>query len=797
MPEVNKKSLNEAEIRTRYITPAITSAGWDLSQLREEFFYFTNGRIEVRGKTAHREKRKKVDYLLFYAEHLPLAIVEAKDNNHGPGAGMQQAIAYAEALDVPFVFTSNGDSFMMFDRTGLMYDVETEIVLNEFPHPEQLYAKFKLWKGLDDDTEKLIASTYHFDDNKKPRYYQRIAINRAIEAIAKNRKRILVVMATGTGKTYVAAQIIWRFWKNSQDKGRQKRILFLADRDILVQQPKLNDFKHFGTAMTRISNRKIDKSFEVYLSLYQSVTGTDEALNIYKQFNPEFFNLIVVDECHRGSARDNSAWREILEYFSSAVQVGMTATPKETKDVSNIDYFGEPIYTYSLRQGIDDGFLAPYKVIRVALDLDTFNYRPDPGTLDADGNMVPDKEYKQKDFDRSLVLPTRTQLVAERVTEFLEKTDPFAKTIIFCQDIDHARRMRHALVNLNADRVRENSKYIMQITGDEEEGRRELDNFIDPQSRYPVIATTSELLSTGVDAQTCKVIVLDSNIESMTKFKQIIGRGTRVREEYGKMWFTIIDFRNVTKLFADPDFDGDPVRIMELKTPEEFTETVEDIENEDVDETPGEGEIPLDNGPEEVIIPEREPTARPKITINGVPIKIIGERIQYLDGNGKLITEQLTDYSKRTILDEYATLKSFLHAWNLAQRRTAILDELIDKGIPLDDLQESVGTDIDLFDLVLHVAYDKKPIKRRNRADTVKKSNYLKKYEGKAREVLETLLDKYTDTGLGSIEDMNTLKVQPFNEIGTELEIIELFGGRDGYLNAVRDMEQCIYQEVA
>lgn len=797
MPEIDKKSLTEAEIRTRYITPAITAAGWDLPQLREEFYYFTNGRIEVRGKRARRKERRRVDYLLFYAEHLPLAVVEAKDNNHGPGAGMQKAIEYAEALDVPFVFTSNGDSFMMFDRTGLMYDVETSMALNEFPHPEQLYTKFKLWKGLDDEAEKLVTSTYHFDDIKEPRYYQRIAINRTIEKIAKGQKRILLVMATGTGKTYVAAQVIWRFWKNNKATGRQKRILFLADRDILVQQPKLNDFKHFGNAMTRIANHKIDKSFEVFLSLYQSVTGTDDALNIYRQFSRDFFDLIVVDECHRGSARDNSAWREILEYFSGAIQVGMTATPKETKDVSNIDYFGEPIYTYSLRQGIDDGFLAPYKVIRVALDLDTFNYRPDTGTLDAEGNPVPDIEFTQKDFDNRLVLPTRTQLVAERVTEFLEKTDPFAKTIIFCQNIDHARRMRHALVNLNADRVRENSKYIMQITSGEDEGRRELDNFIDPQSKYPVIATTSELLSTGVDAQTCKVIVLDSNIESMTKFKQIIGRGTRVREEYGKMWFTIIDFRNVTKLFADPDFDGDPVKIMEPKTPEEFTETVEDIENDDVDETPGEGEMPLDNGAEEAVIPERELSARPKITINGVPVKIIGERIQYLDANGKLITEQLTDYSRRTILGEYATLKSFLHAWNHAERKSAILEELSDKGIPIEALEDEIGSDIDLFDMILHVAYDKKPIKRKDRAAAARKGNYIKKYEGKARQVIEALIEKYADTGLAGIEDINTLRVSPFTEIGTEMELIDIFGGKEGYLKVINEIESQIYQEVA
>ncbi len=797
--DVDKKTLNETEIRTRYITPAITNAGWSLPQVREEFYYFTNGRIVVHGKQAKRREAKKVDYLLYYKPNLPLAIVEAKDNKHAVGDGMQQATDYAEALDVPFVFTSNGDSFLLHDRTGLLKQSEQEIELQQFPSPEQLYAIYKQWRGIDQNSEQLALSDYHSDGSgKEPRYYQRIAINRTIEAIARGQKRILLVMATGTGKTYTAAQIIWRYWKTNQ--GKQKRILFLADRNILVDQTRVNDFKHFGSAMTKVSNRQVDKSYEVYLSLYQAVSGTDEASNIYRQFSPDFFDLIVVDECHRGSAKGDSAWREILEYFSTAVQVGLTATPKETKQISNINYFGEPIYTYSLKQGIEDGFLAPYKVVRVALDVDTFGWRPDAEMVDDDGNPVEDREYTQKDFDRKLVLPTRTQLVAERITQFLEKTDPYAKTIIFCVDINHAERMRQALVNLNKARVMENSKYVMRITGDDDLGKKELDNFIDPESRFPVIAVTSKLMTTGVDAQTCKVVVLDSNIESMTEFKQIIGRGTRVREDYGKMYFTILDFRNVTKLFADPDFDGDPVKIMEVNTPEDFDKAVEDIdkpidENSQIDNISDEAS-PLLTGTASVEFPDEQPVRQTKITVSGVPVKIIGERIQFIDSYGKLITESLTDFTKRNILGEYATLSDFLNAWDKADRRTAIIDEIVDRGVPLEELREQVGYDIDLFDLILHVAYDKKPVKRRERVDAVKRSTYLHKYQGKAREVIEALLDKYADTGIYSVEDINVLKVDPFRNYGAPLEIVSWFGGADKYREAVDELEKQIYEGV-
>jgi type I restriction enzyme R subunit len=793
----DKKSLTETEIRTRYITPAIVKAGWNLPQVREEYFYFTSGRIVVKGKQAERKAAKKVDYLLYFKSNLPLAVVEAKDNRHLPGDGMQQAIQYAENLDVPFVFTSNGDSFVMHDRTGLLGQTEQEIDLDNFPNPDFLYEKYKQWRGIDENNESLATSDYYTDGSgKDPRYYQRVAINRSIEAIARGQKRILLVMATGTGKTYTAAQIIWRFWKTNE--GKQKRILFLADRNILVDQTRVNDFKHFGAAMTKISNRSIDKSYEIYLSLYQAVTGTEEASNIYKQFSKDFFDLIVIDECHRGSAKADSGWREILEYFNWAIQVGLTATPRETKQISNIDYFGEPIYTYSLKQGIDDGFLAPYKVVRIATDIDTFGWRPEAGTMDDDGNPVEDKDYTTKDFDRKLVLPERDLKVGEYITKFLKKTDQFAKTIVFCVDINHANRMRKVLVNLNKDRVLENQKYIMQITGDDELGKRELDNFIDPESRYPVIATTSKLMTTGVDAQTCKVIVLDSNIESMTEFKQIIGRGTRVREDYGKMYFTILDFRNVTKLFSDPDFDGDPVKVLEAKNDDEFEKALEVIDDPEVVNSEDSVSLPASTqGDEFISLPNERSEKHRKITVSGVPVQIIGERVQYIDSSGKLMTESLTDFTRRNILGEYATLNDFINAWNGAKRRWAIIEELEDKGIPLEDLREQAGYDLDIFDLILHVAYDRKPIKRLERAEAVRRSNYLNKYQGKAREVLESLLDKYQDTGINSVEDIEVLKVDPLRGYGAPLEIVSWFGGAEGYKTAVHELEQKIYEEVA
>lgn len=514
MEEVNKKELSERDICTKFITPAIKNADWKERQIREEV-KLTNGRIIVKGSTASRGQPKRADYILSYKPNIPLAVIEAKKNTHSVGDGMQQALLYAEMLDIPFAFSSNGDAFLLHDRTGTLGKVEEEIPLDGFPSPDFLWQKYCVWKGLDEGRQKIVTQDYFTDHQKSLRYYQRIAINRTVEAIAKGQDRILLVMATGTGKTLTAFQIIWRLWK----AGVKKRILFLADRNILVDQTRNNDFKHFGTAMTKIQDRNAEKSYEIYLSLYQAVSGTEEEKNIYKQFSPDFFDLVIIDECHRGSAAEDSAWRAILEYFSSATHIGLAATPKETKDVSNIHYFGEPIYTYSLKQGIEDGFLAPYKVIRIDLDKDLEGWRPEKNKVDKYGNLIKDRIYNQKDYDRELVFEKRTQLVAKKVTEFLKANDRFDKTIVFCENIDHAERMREALVNENPDLARENRKYVMRITGDNPEGKVELDNFIDPESRYPVIATTSKLMSTGVDAQTCKLIVLDKRIQSMTEFK--------------------------------------------------------------------------------------------------------------------------------------------------------------------------------------------------------------------------------------------------------------------------------------
>ena len=528
---MRKKDLSEQEIRTRYITPAIQKAGWKPGQIREEV-YLTDGRIIVRGNMSMRSKKRKfADYVLYFKSGLPLSIVEAKDNNHEISAGMDQALAYADLLDVPFVYTSNGDGFMERDRTVTSGVVEQELRLDEFPSPEQLWERFRGREQISEDVAEVIGQDYFYDrSGKAPRYYQQVAINRTVRAIAEGEKRILLVMATGTGKTYTAFQIIWRLWRAR----KAKRILFLADRNILVDQTMTNDFRHFGDKMTKIVHREIDKSYEVYLALYQGISGSEDWQDAYRQFSPEFFDLVIVDECHRGSAAADSAWREVLDYFESAVQIGLTATPKETKDVSNIDYFGEPIYTYSLKQGIEDGFLAPYKVVRIDLDRDIDGWRPRLGEIDRYGTPIPDELFTRRDFDRTLVIDERTKLVAWRVSEYLKQTNRFHKTIIFCEDIDHAERMRHAIANQNGDLVNENRRYVMRITGDNEEGKAELDNFISPEERYPVIATTSKLMTTGIDSQTCQLIVLDRTINSMTEFKQIIGRGSRIREDFGK-----------------------------------------------------------------------------------------------------------------------------------------------------------------------------------------------------------------------------------------------------------------------
>jgi type I restriction enzyme R subunit len=582
---MNKKDLSESDICAKYITPAIMQSGWDeMTQIRREVS-FTKGRIIVRGKMVTRGKAKRADYILYYKSDLPIALVEAKDNKHAVGDGIQQALGYADTLDIPYVFSSNGDGFVFHDRTGQSIPVEQNLAIGAFPAPHALWAKYKAWKGLGETEAAIVLEDYFSDaSGKEPRYYQRVAINKTIEAIAKGQDRCLLVMATGTGKTYTAFQIIWRLWKS----GRKKRILFLADRNILVDQTMVNDFRPFKGAMAKLSvhaktieredgteitlptavdkkTRRIDTSYEIYLSLYQSITGPEERQKLFKELSSDFFDLIVIDEAHRGSADDDSAWREILDHFTEATQIGLTATPKETKYVSNIHYFGKPVYTYSLKQGISDGFLAPYKVVKVHIDKDVEGYRPEKGQLDRDGNEVEDRIYNQKDFDRQIVLDDRTQLVAKKITQFLKESgDRFQKTIVFCIDTEHASRMRQALINENADLVKANARYVMRITGNDKEGCDQLGNFIDPEAKYPVLVTTSRLLSTGVDAQTCRLIVLEREVGSMTEFKQIVGRGTRVHEDTDKYYFTLIDFRKATNHFADPEFDGDPVQISDL-----------------------------------------------------------------------------------------------------------------------------------------------------------------------------------------------------------------------------------------
>jgi len=800
---MDKKSLSERDICTKFITPAVEKSGWNrLTQLLEEVS-FTDGKIYVRGKLTARGNKKRADYILYYKPNIPIAIIEAKDNKHSVRAGIQQALDYAQILDIPCVFSSNGDGFLFHDRTATDGYIETEIGIDDFPTPEQLWEKYKKYKGISTPrAEKIASQDYYFDGtNRKPRYYQQIAVNRTVEAIANGQNRIILVMATGTGKTYTAFQIIHRLWKS----GAKKRILFLADRNALIDQTRRGDFKHFKDKMTVIKHRQIDKSYEIYLALYQGLSGTDEDANVYKQFSPDFFDLIVIDECHRGSAKEDSSWREILSYFKNATHIGLTATPKETKETSNTEYFGDPVYTYSLKQGIDDGFLAPYRVVRIGLNVDAEGWRPDQGKTDKDGNEVEDRVYNRKDFDRNLVIEERTELVAKKLTEFLKGYDRFAKTIVFCVDIDHAERMRTALAKQNADLVAENYKYVMQITGDNDEGKRELDNFINPEEKYPVIATTSELMTTGVDAQTCKVIVLDANINSMTKFKQIIGRGTRINEEYGKLYFTILDFRNATDLFADKDFDGDPIRVKPVSHDEDLSLVVIEEEENTVtvlDEATGE-EIVFKKA--KIRYPDgsslngdwvaRDPDVRrEKIYVNDVDVSVLVSREMYFDQHGKPITTSLKDHTKEIIKENFASLDDFLNKWNTTDRKVAIIAELQEQGVMVEALYDAVNKEVDLFDLICHVAFDQPPLTRQERANNVKKRNYFTKYGDQAKKVLEALLDKYADEGITNIESIEVLRINPFDEFGSPLEIINEFGSKEKYLQAVKELEIELYK---
>jgi type I restriction enzyme R subunit len=795
---MSKKLLSERDICTKFISPAIETAGWNKQTQYLEEVSFTDGKIYVKGRLTTRGVRKRADYILYYKPNIPIAIIEAKDNKHSIGSGMQQALDYANILDIPFIFSSNGDGFLFHDKTNTRR-IEQELALDEFPSPQELWGKYKTYKGIvTEKAENTIEQDYFFDGSgRRPRYYQQNGVNRTLEAIANGQNRILLVMATGTGKTYTAFQIAYRLWKSKT----KKRILFLADRNSLIDQTKRGDFKHFKDRMTIIQKRQIDKSYEVYLAIYQGLTGSEEEKNIFKQFTPEFFDLIIIDECHRGSAREDSAWREVLSYFITATQIGLTATPKENNTASNSEYFGEPIYTYSLKQGIDDGFLAPYRVVRIGLNVDLEGYRPDLGKKDIDGNEIEDKIYNRKDFDRTMVIEERTEIVASKITEFLKGYDRFAKTIVFCRDIDHAERMRSALANQNSDLVAINYKYIMRITGDNDEGKRELDNFIDPESVYPVIATTSELMTTGVDAKTCKVIVLDAEIGSMTKFKQIIGRGTRIDEEHGKLYFTIMDFRNATDKFADNDYDGDPIRIKPLPQNADLSNV---INEEQADNTPL-----IDKLSSEDLIshltPEepsniREPpskyekTKREKIIVNGVDVSILISRELHFNRDGKPITVNLQDYSKEMLQNRFHSLEEFLAVWNAADKKEILINELAKQGVPVDALLEAVNRDCDLFDIICHVAFEQQPLTRKERANNVKKRNYFTKYGEQAKNVLNALLDKYADEGIENIESMEVLKVNPVASYGSAIEIIQSFGGKPNYLKAVRELENQLYK---
>ena len=821
---MDKKNLSESDICDKFIRPAMVQAGWSGQDQIFREYPLRAGRVVVRGSKAYRDKSTvlRADYALFYKANIPLAVVEAKDNRQAVGAGMGQALQYAQLLDVPFSFASNGDGFVFRDATLATGVLEQNLTLEEFPSPQELWRRYCAWKGW--SAEQSRVAGFDYAPIKTPRYYQLNAVNRAVEAIAAGQNRVLLVMATGTGKTYTAFQIIWRLWKS----GAKKRILFLADRNILIDQTMVNDFRPFKGAMAKLSpnakgvervdaqggvsledvdlavnktTKLVDKSYEIYLSLYQAVTGTEEERNIYKQFSPDFFDLIVVDECHRGSASEDSAWRDILTYFASATQIGLTATPKETKDVSNSDYFGEPVYTYSLKQGIEDGYLAPYKVIRVDLDKDTFGWRPTAGMTDKHGHAIEDRIYTGADMNRKLVLEQRDVAVAAKITEYLKATDRYAKTIVFCEDIDHAARMRQALSNANADLCATQPKYVVQITGDNTEGKLELDNFIDPEKTYPVIATTSKLMSTGVDAQTCKLIVLDQGIKSMTLFKQIIGRGTRLREDLGKTWFTILDFKRATELFADKDFDGEPVQIYEpgsgepVAPPEPLGSPHPFDPNHPVQPEPVEGQPPGALQPLGPFAGGSGAGDGPKKYIlgNNVTVAVARERVQYLNAQGKLITESLRDYTRINLRKQYESLDQFLQAWQQADRKAALLQELEGQGVLLEALADEVGKDLDPFDLLLHVAYDQPPLTRAERARRVQKRNVFTQYGPVARKVLEALLDKYADEGIATIESNEVFKIQPFTDLGSPSELVRSFGGRPQYLSALQTLERELY----
>jgi len=746
---------------------------WDIQkQIRCEYYY-TDGKINVRENVAQRGKGKKVDYLLSYKPNIPIAIVEAKDNKVAISHGIQQGMDYALDLDIPFAYSSNGDGFYEHD---MITGEERELGLEEFPTPKELWDRYLKEKNISSEQEAIITEPYYFMDvNKTPRYYQRIAINKTIEAIAKGQKRILLVMATGTGKTFTAFQIIHRLHKS----GKMKKILYLADRNVLIDQTMQNDFKPFQKVMTKVEHRNMDSSYEIYMSLYHQLRSNEE--EIYKQFKPDFFDLIIVDECHRSSARDDSNWHEILTYFNNATQIGMTATPKETNDVSNITYFGEPIYTYSLKQGIEDGFLAPYKVIRVGLDKDLEGYRPPKGKLDEDGYEVEDREYTVSDYDRTIVIDERTKVVAKRITEYLKSTDRMSRTIVFCVDTEHALRMRNALAQENEDMMKINPNYIVRITSNDVVGKSKLDDFIDSNTKYPVIATTSKLLSTGVDTKTVKLIVLDEEIGSMTEFKQIIGRGTRLLPNKGKEYFTIMDFRNNSEKFADPSFNGP-------------AEKVTTVDGGGLDETKTGSDFGVNYIPPQPPIsgPIEEGNSR-KVYIKGVDVSIIHETVKYYDADGKLITESIVEYSGKNLKRLYENYDGFVQEWYRADSKKDFLNHLYNEGVIVDALFDKINDNIDEFDLLSNVGYGKEVVSKQDRIAKVKNSDFINNYTVEQKNVIDELLNTYQEKGVIQLENIEVLKIKNFNKFGGLVPIINLFGGKEKYLNLISNIKKVLY----
>lgn len=773
-PVLPKKSMTEEDIKLQYITPAVTSK-WSIGKITMET-QITDGKINLKGNFVFREKPKRADYLLYLSANNPIAVIEAKDNNHSISHGLQQAMEYAKMLDLPFAFSSNGDGFAEHD---FLTGTEREFGLDEFPKEAELIARYKKESGLTSAQEIAIDQPYYTSQNTyPPRYYQRIAINRTIDAIARGQQRLLLVMATGTGKTYTAFQIVYRLLKS----GMKRKVLYLADRNILVDQSILQDFAPLEKTIHKINVAKDDPStitsHEVYFSLYQQLVGDDDKEHFSELFQPDFFDLIIVDECHRGSAKEESRWRRILEYFQSATQIGMTATPKETKYISNLHYFGEPVYTYSLKEGIEDGFLAPFKVINVMTDIGD-GWRPRKGQRDIYGNEIPDRIYTNSDYDYNIIIEDRIQQVAAEITRYLKSTDRMAKTIVFCATEDAAERMRVALVNLNADMVKQNPDYVVRITGSDEYGKKKLSYFISVSAQYPVIATTSKLLSTGADCKMTKLIVLDEMIGSMTEFKQIIGRGTRLREQDGKTHFVVMDFRNVTRLFADPEWDG-PIEM----DPGFGTGGTKPATPPD-----GAGDPPGGDPPPQ--------SPKPIVDRNGCKVEIIHKTVSVYDANGKLLRqESVVDYTKENIRGEYASLDNFIRQWSAQEKKEQIRDLLRERGIDLELLKADQGmADVDDFDFICHVAFDKKPLTRKERANNVKKRDFFSKYSGVAREVLEALLDKYMNTGIYEIEKTEILKLDPFLKLGKPAKIAGYFGGKQGYLKAVQELEQAIYMD--